>query len=205
MPHPDGMTGGERLMAVLASINAKLSASSGMPTVQVGFLPGSAYPDGTSIPMVAATQEWGATIQRQPGTTTIYRKVNTDGTGFLRKGKFVRRSQSNFASDHAHGAYTITIPPRPFFRNMIHANAPTWGADMAKLLKADDYDSGKVLAQMGDTIKGQLQQSIHDTNSPANAPSTVRAKGFAKPLIGGANDSGGGGLMWNSVDYIVST
>jgi hypothetical protein len=69
---------------------------------------------------------------------------------------------------------------------------------MAKLLKSDNYDATKVLGQMGDRIKGQLQASIKALKSPANAPSTVRRKGFDQPLI----DTG---VMWNSVDYKVST
>lgn len=198
MPPPDGMSGGEQLMAALAAINARLAASSGTPTVSVGFLEGATYPDGTSIPYVAAIQEWGATIQRQPGTTTIYRKKNAAGTRFLRGGKFVKQKQSNFSSTHAHGAYTIVIPPRPFFRNMIKANAAGWPDAMAKLMKASDFDANTTLARMGDLIKGQLQQSIRDTNSPPNAPSTIRKKGASKPLI----DTG---LMWQSVDYIVSS
>ena len=49
---------------------------------------------------------------------------------------------------------------------------------------------------MGEGIKGQLQQSIRDTNAPPLAPATVSAKGFAKPLIDSSN-------MINSVDYEV--
>ena len=73
--------------------------------------------------------------------------------------------------------------PRPFFRQMIAAESPTWPGKMAKLAKAMDYDGPKVLALMGEDIKGALQQSINDFTTPALKESTVEAKGFAKPLI----------------------
>ena len=73
--------------------------------------------------------------------------------------------------------------PRPFFRQMIAKESPTWPGKMAKLAKATDYDGDKVLALMGEDIKGALQQSINDFTTPALKESTVEAKGFAKPLI----------------------
>lgn len=192
-----GMSGGEKLQAYLQQIASNLAAAGTQPHVRVGFLEGSIYPDGTPVAQIAAQNEWGATIQREPSTVTIYRLPKAGG-GYLRKGRFVKRSlKKAVASTHAVGAYEITIPPRPFFRNMIKAKAPGWGDDIAKLLKSTAFDVRRVLDQMGERIKGQLQQSIRDTDSPPNAPSTVAKKGFNKPLI----DTG---FMWNQVDYEVS-
>ena len=73
--------------------------------------------------------------------------------------------------------------PRPFFRQMIAKESPTWAPKMAKLAKATEYDGPEVLALMGEDIKGALQQSINDFTTPALKESTVEAKGFAKPLI----------------------
>ena len=86
--------------------------------------------------------------------------------------------------------------PRPFFRQMIAAESPTWPDKMAKLAKATDYDGEKVLALMGEDIKGALQQSINEFQSPPLAPSTIEAKGFAKPLIDTSH-------LLNSVTYEV--
>ncbi len=86
--------------------------------------------------------------------------------------------------------------PRPFFRQMIAKESPTWPGKMAKLAKATDYDGDKVLALMGEDIKGALQQSINEFQSPPLAPSTIEAKGFAKPLIDTSH-------MLNSVTYEV--
>jgi hypothetical protein len=180
-------------MNYLASIEASLGSN---PTLKVGFLSGSTYPDGTSVAMVAAVNEWGGTIHRDAGQTTIYRKINASG-GFLRKGRFVKQSQSNFATTHAVGAYTIIIPPRPFFRTMIKENAGSWGPDFAKLIKDRGYESETAMAIMGERIQGQLQQSIIQLTDPPNAPSTIAKKGFDKPLI----DKG---VMLRSVGYEVS-
>ena len=148
--------------------------------------------------MVAAIQEFGATIQHPARQQTIFRKLAAEGTGFLRQGRFVKRSESNFSTTHAVPAHAVVIPPRPFFRQMIAANGKSWGPEMAKLLRADDFDPLKALAQMGALIAGQLVKSIQGFTSPPNAPSTIRRKGFAKPLI----DTG---LMWQSVDYSVQS
>lgn len=51
------MKGGTKFRAVLNKMAAKLSKPG---TVRIGFLENSTFPDGTSIPMVAAIQEFGA-------------------------------------------------------------------------------------------------------------------------------------------------
>jgi hypothetical protein len=88
-------------------------------------------------------------------------------------------------------------PPRPFFRRMISDQSPGWADKMARAAKATDYDGPKVLALMGEDIRGALVQSINDFQSPALAASTIKAKGFSKPLISS-------GHMRDSVTYVVS-
>lgn len=121
-------------------------------TLRVGFLEGATYPDGTSVPMVAAIQNFGAPA--------------------------------------------AGIPARPFFSNVVASGKETWGDDIAKIAKATDYDGDKVLHLMGERIRGQVQQSIRDTNTPALKPATAARKGFPKPLIDTS-------VMINSVDYEV--
>lgn len=201
-----GARGGERLVARLREIAAKVAQPA---QLRVGFLADARYPDGKSVAYIAAIQEFGATIQREAGEVTVFRKLNAEG-GFLRGGRFVKRSQSNFSTTHAHGAYTIQIPPRPFFRRMIRSNRASWPAEIAQLLKRQHFDVVEVMRKMGDTIRGQLQQSIRDLTDPPLAASTIRKKsrgrvtkiagilGPAKPLVAS-------GHMLNSVDYEVTT
>jgi hypothetical protein len=96
------------------------------------------------------------------------------------------------------GAPKAGIPPRPFFSDMIAKKSPEWGPATGELLKANDYDAAKTLTLVGETVAGQLRQSIVDTNEPALAESTIRRKGFDKPLV----DTG---HMLNSVDYEVKS
>lgn len=56
---------GERLEKALTEIVRKLEANK----LNVGFFEGETYPDGTSLPMVAAVQEFGAAIDQ--GTHTV--------------------------------------------------------------------------------------------------------------------------------------
>ena len=95
-----------------------------------------------------------------------------------------------------YGVPSRNQPPRPFFRQMIAAESPTWPGKMAKLAKATGYDGDRVLALMGEDIKGALQKSINDLQDPPLSPSTVEAKGFGKPLIDTSH-------MLNSVSYEV--
>jgi len=89
-------------------------------------------------------------------------------------------------------------PPRPFFRSMIAEKQKDWPRALGAVAKNSDYDIDKTLGQMGEGIKGQLQESIRHLDSPALSPVTVARKGFEKPLV----DTG---HMMNSVDYEVDT
>src|ERR1019366_6585844 len=73
--------------------------------------------------------------------------------------------------------------PRPFFRNMIAKESPHWGEDLGKLLVEADYDAVEALKPLGEEIHGELVESIQALTSPPLAESTIKAKGFDKPLI----------------------
>lgn len=120
--------------------------------VEVGFMEGATYPDGTPVAAVAFWNEYGA------GDT----------------------------------------PARPFFRRMIAKESPGWSLKLGKLMKATDYDGAQSLAIMGEDIQGALRESINNFETPPLAPSTVKAKGFAKPLIDTAH-------MLNSIEYKVKS
>lgn len=89
-----------------------------------------------------------------------------------------------------------SAPPRPFFRNMIAAESPSWPAKMAGAYKATGGDGAKTLALMGEDIDGALKQSINDFSGVPLASSTIKAKGFDKQLIDTA-------VMVNSTGYRV--
>ena len=173
-------SGGDAFEKKMAEIKAKVGNAQ---VVRVGFLESAgSEPGGISIAEVAAIQEFGAKIKVDAHTQTIYRLIDDNGN-FKNNGRFVKAAKSNFASDHAVSAHTITIPSRPYFRNMIKENSMSWSGDMAKIMKAAGYDAGLALARMGERIAGQLTKSIRDFSTPENAASTIRKKGFNDPLI----------------------
>ncbi len=143
------VTGGGKLAAALAGMAAKATKAS---EVSVGFLSGATYPDGTSVPMVAALNEFGRPEKNQP--------------------------------------------PRPFFRDMIAAKSPEWGPAVAALIEANGFDAAKTLAQTGQAVKAQLQNSIQTFDRVPLAPSTIAAKGHDKQLVDSA-------VMVNSVDFRI--
>lgn len=117
--------------------------------------------------------------------------------GFLENARYPDGKPVAFiAAIHNYGAPRAGIPPRPFFSNMIANKQGEWPAAIAGLLRANDYDAARALDIAGAAIAGQLRQSIIDTNAPPLAPSTIRRKGFSKPLIETSH-------MINSIDHEV--
>lgn len=78
---------------------------------------------------------------------------------------------------------TSTIPARPFFRNTIAEKQDEWADNAASILQHADGDVGKALALIGEGVKGDIVETIQNFSEPENAPSTVKKKGFNKPLI----------------------
>nr|DAQ61395.1 MAG TPA: virion morphogenesis protein [Caudoviricetes sp.] len=87
---------------------------------------------------------------------------------------------------------TANIPPRPFFRNTVAAHKDEWPHQAAAILQANGGDMRQTLALLGEGVKGQIVETIQNFKQPANAPATVRKKGFDKPLIDR-------GTLWRSI------
>lgn len=143
-----GVAGGVRFEKALADIVEEIDRPG---SVRIGFLEGATAPDGQSIPLRAALNEFG------------------------------------------HG----NVPPRPFFRNMIHDKSPSWPATISLNLRLTNYSVEETLRRVGEGIAGQLTASILNFWTPALAPSTVKRKGFDKPLIEH-------GDMINAIGYEVN-
>lgn len=134
----------DRVTQQLQKIAAEWEAS-----LEVGFLEGATYPNGTPVAAVAFWNEFGS-----------------------------------------------SGPPRPFFRNMIAKESPEWPAKIAMLARTSGKDAEGVLRLMGEDIQGALIQSINEFTTPPLAASTIKRKGFDKPLIDHA-------IMLNSTGYRV--
>ncbi len=124
---------------------------------------------------------------------------NSVSVGFL-EGATYPTGQS-VAEVAAHNNYgTTKSPARPFFSNMVALKSPTWGDSLGKLIKVEGYDIATVMAQMGDGIKGQLQQAIVDFNDPPDSDATLARKQSKHGKDATLIETG---HMLNSVDYKV--
>lgn len=134
-------------------IRALLAKSGRSASLSVGVLEGStSYPDGQSVAMVAATNEFGNPTNNQP--------------------------------------------PRPFFRQTINQKSDSWANTFGKAMEFTKGDVRQALELLGQRIVGDIQQTIDDFRDPPNADSTIKKKGFDKPLI----DTG---HMRNMIQYRV--
>ncbi len=165
--------GGGKIREALEKIARNLSNAK---SVEVGFLEGSTYPDGTSVPLIAMLNEYGHVIM-PPGSASLPAPARAS----LRTGQV---------------AAGQIVPPRPYFRRMIAAKSKGWSKGLAVQLKENDYNAHAALDKLGAVVKGQLQESINELRAPPLAPSTVAKKGFDKPLIDTS-------VMINSADYRV--
>lgn len=97
------------------------------------------------------------------------------------------------------GNTTITIPARPFMRlawSMFRQDRSAIQLKVAGKIVRGKIDARQALAQIGLELEGCIVKSIRDGQWEPNAKSTVRGKGFDKPLIDSA-------LMWQSVSSKV--
>lgn len=134
-------------------------------------------------------------------TLELYSKNAGDGVflrlGFLEGSTYPDGTPTAYiAAINEFGNPAHNQPPRPYFRQMIAAKSPGWGASMAKVMKANGFSAPHSLSLMGEGISGQLQESIRSFSGVPLAPSTVAAKGFDKQLI----DTG---HMASSVGYEI--
>ncbi|CUJ00488.1 hypothetical protein [Achromobacter aegrifaciens] len=95
-------------------------------------------------------------------------------TGFLENATYPDGTPVAYvAAIQEYGSPEAGIPPRSFFRTMISAKQKNWPRALGALAKNNDYDIDKALGQMGQGIKGQLQESIQALDGPALSPVTL--------------------------------
>lgn len=79
---------------------------------------------------------------------------------------------------------TKTSPARPFFTNMIIDKSDSWGKQLERILKSNDYDIELSLALMGEGIGGQLIDAITNLAMPPLSQVTLMLR---KMRIGNPN------------------
>jgi len=73
-------------------------------------------------------------------------------------------------------------PPRPFMRNCVKRNRKKWRNVVQDILPVN-LNIKKTFQTLGEDMVEDLRMEIYRTNTPPNAPSTIKRKGFNKPLI----------------------
>lgn len=90
---------------------------------------------------------------------------------------------------------TAKIPPRPFFRNAIAKNSNKWNDILTNELR-NSVDVELAYNRVGEVAKGDIVESIMQTNTPPNSPLTIAKKKSSKPLVDTS-------FMRSSVNYKV--
>ena len=169
--------------------------------VAVGLQAGDMANDGKmTVAQLGAIHEFGATIEQGERKILTYHKLRRDkDTKTASISKFIKRKRANFVMQHNVGPSTIEIPERPFLRSTFDEKHKEWEQKAAKQL--DMVASGRkdaigMLNTLGNVVEGDVKRKIASGPFTPNAPSTVRQKKSAKPLI----DSG---RMRSSVRYII--
>jgi hypothetical protein len=175
------VTGGAKMEKFLKDFAKKIGKKK---LLSVGFTAETVYPEsGLPVAYVAAIQEFGGTATIPAHDVTINRSIDEDSGEFKKKGRFVKKSAANFQTTHHVDSYTITIPPRPFFRRMISLGLEHWGDDLGQAIKHSDYEADKALELIGEQMVGELRESILANVYHPLAASTIRKKGHTGQLV----------------------
>ncbi len=108
---------------------------------------------------------------------------------------------NEFGATIKRGKAKIVIPSRPFMRGAyakIKAKRQEVQKKIAKQIIEGKIKPEQAFIQIGLFMEGEIVDSIKNGGWEANAPSTVKRKGFNKPLIHT-------GQMWQAVASKVST
>lgn len=132
---------------------------------------------------LATIQEFGAMIDHPGGTSFGFKSkasAERNEIRFLKEGKgFIELGKT--------GPHEIVIPSRPFIRQTFDKNI----RELWKLVKNldDEVIKGKIkrkkaLVTIGQVHQNQIQEAMSNPGEfEANAPSTIRKKKSAQPLI----------------------
>lgn len=153
--------------------------------------------EGDELLIIAAANEFGATIKHPGGTSFGFRTKKDAASGkvrFLKKGKgFMEIGKTN--------AHEIKIPARPYIRGAIDANEVEI-QELAKRYSGEILDGTtsrhEALTLMGQFIEGEIKRYMINLRTPPNAKSTIRKKGSDNPLV----DTG---LLMGSIRYVVKS
>lgn len=168
--------------------------------VQVGWFASDRYPAekgqtvGIPVAKIARLQEFGGSIEHPGGTAYIpdaIVKNKAVGARFVTK-----LFPGSFSLT---GAHTINIPARPFMRQAyanFQLNAAKLQQKVIGKLINGQLTAQQALNQIGMELENQIVKSIKTGQWTPNAASTIKKKGFDKPLVES-------GHLWQTVNSKV--
>lgn len=177
-------TGGRGLDALIKRLGR------GEHRVLVGVPAGQKEPEGTSMAMVAAINEFGGTVKSHERAERTLRFSehafrNNDGFDSYR---FAKKGAKRVILGRAR-AYTqqgYTIPARPFLRPAIYNNArriSRVGRQALVEVARGTRAMVGALDLMGVFATGLVKREITTGPAEPNAPSTIKKKGSSRPRI----------------------
>ncbi|MEQ9832116.1 hypothetical protein [Pectobacterium versatile] len=185
--------GGNKIAQKLQQIQDRVMAKR---RVLVG-LPASSgnSEDGTPLVVIGAVNEFGGTIQHPGGTSYGYRNEKDAVAGKVR----FMKGGAGLMQLGVTGPHTINIPERSFLRVPLRQNQDNIKKAFRALTGAvtrGEITALQMLEQIGARAAGYCKEAIEQGIEPANAPSTIKQKGSAKPLVNH-------GTLKGSITYVV--
>lgn len=185
--------GGNKIAQKLQQIQDRVMAKR---RVLVG-LPASSgnSEDGTPLVVIGAVNEFGGTIQHPGGTSYGYRNEKDAVAGKVR----FMKGGAGLMQLGVTGPHTINIPERSFLRVPLRQNQDNIKKAFRALTGAvtrGEITVLQMLEQIGARAAGYCKEAIEQGIEPANAPSTIKQKGSAKPLVNH-------GTLKGSITYVV--
>lgn len=133
--------------------------------------------------------------KRLEGATRVLVGV-PEGAGVYEDGITI----ATIAAVNNFGSADGRVPPRPFLAPAIEKGAPQYqrlAEVMIPKVLSGEMAMKTLLEQMGNLAEGHVKQEITDLKTPANAESTIAAKGSDNPLIGKT------GHLRQSIRYVI--
>lgn len=140
---------------------------------------------------LGATLHYGAEIDHPGGTSFGFA---TKAAATRNEIRFLKSGQG-YAELGVTGPHKITIPARPWLDVGVASGNPDYIKIIEQGIKKGRPPE-QILNMLGVTAVSKVQQFMNELSSPANAPSTIKAKGSSNPLI----DSGS---LKQSVTYKI--
>lgn len=155
----------------------------GKNRVLVGVPKGAGtYEDGTLIAVVAAANEFGATINHPGGTPYGYKTEQDAEDG---KVQFMRKGEGFMVLGET-SPHKVVIPARPALQIGTKAAMPeikTLSIRSIRKINEGAMTMAELSNMIGMLAVGKIQETISSGVGPANAPSTVKKKKSSTPLV----------------------